>query len=333
MIPRGCWLLAATAALIAVTRPALGFQSLDDSGMNLHQIYLPLDGHGFYVVDDPQTLDQWQIHGFLNYSHAYRPLEASTGTSSNHILLDVVDRQNMLDFGGSIGLLPKEGFLIHGLSVGFDIPVNILDDGLQLPLLERSIGSGGVGALRLQAKADLVELAQDVEKGARPFWSFSLGMKPFVTLPTGRTRDELNDRDTATWGSMFESALKIWRFRLGAEAGYEFTPHIVLGDVSVRDRVRWGSALEVLILDDEAPWEDKPEEALRHTIAFGMEAFGWSDAFHFFTDERTRPAEAFGYFKYENSWGALFSIGYGLGLNHGVSAAQDRFMVRLGWTF
>lgn len=335
MIPRARW-LAAAVALAALAGPAVASQSPDDSGMNLHQVYLPLDGRGFYVVDEPATLEQWQVHGFLNYSHAYRPLEAGSGRSSTALRTDIVDRQDMIDLGASVGLLPKEGYGIRGLSVGVDLPINIVDDGLRLPNLDASIGSGGVGALRLQAKADLLELAAEAPRGERPFWELALGAKPFLTLPTGRTRDYLNDRDTATWGAMVEAMAKVWRVRLGLEGGYEFTPHIVLGDLSVRDRVRWGSALEVLLLDQDAFGSLQPDEEdhrLRHTAAIGCEAWGWSDAFHFFGDNRTRPVEGFGYLKYENSWGLLFSVGYGWGINHGVSAAQDRFMVRVGWTF
>ena len=315
--------LLLAGALGARAARASGGQSPDDSGMNLHQIYLPLDGHGFYVVDDSQTLDQWQVHGFLNYSHAYRPLVLSNSPDDAR-RGDVIDRMNMLDVGGSIGLLTSDSF-IPGASVGFDIPINILDDGLQLPNLDRSIGSGGVGQLRLQLKADLLESKSE-------YVDFGLGLKPFVTLPTGRTRDELNDRDTATWGAMIMPTVRVTRIRLGFEAGYEFTPHLRLLQINIEDRLRWGMSLEGYILRDEAPWSDKPEETIRHTLAVGLELYGWA-AVNQLKDERTRPAELHLYARYENSLGLLLRIAYGYGLDAGVSAPVDRFMVQIGWTF
>jgi hypothetical protein len=318
-------------AFLAVCRTASGQNqpSPDETGMNLHQVYMPMDGHGFYVVDDARTLEQWQLHGYLNYSRARRPLEAAVGQSSSRPLFPIVEHQDMLDVGASIGLWPKELGVIHGLSFGMNLPINVYERGVELPYLQRSLGSGGVGALRLQAKADLIETNAPKDD----FFDLSFGVKPFVTVPTGRTRHQLSDRDTATWGGMMMGSIRMWRVRLGGEFGYEFTPHIVLGDLDIRDRVRWGLGLELLILNDEAPWAASSETSLRHTASIGIEGFGWADAYHFFDNNRTRPVEAFMFAKYANSWGLFLSAGWGFGVNHGVSAPRERFMLRIGWTF
>jgi hypothetical protein len=297
--------------------------SPDGSGMNLNQVYMPVDGHGFYVVDDPTTLELLQVHGFLNASYAYDPLEARIGNSNHEDAGAILRRQGNFDLGAAIGLLPKD-FVIPGLSVGFDLPVNFLNDGEQVPFLERSLGSGGVGQLRLEAKADLVEVG-DGDLG------LSIGLKPFLTLPTGKTDEYLSDREDETGGAMFLAAGNLWRIRLGGQLGYEVTPRIRLLDVAMRDRIRFGFAAEFFFLREEAPWATDPD--LKHSLSLGVELFGWTDGSHPWESDVTRPVEILGFLRYTNTWGFLVELGYGNGFDHGISAPQYRMMARVGFTF
>lgn len=350
-------LVLGVLALCALATPAAAQDS--DNSINLHHLYLPLDGRGFYVVDGARTLRQGEVHLSLGYSHAHNPVEF--GLSGDGRVRSLVRQLAMVDAGVAVGLL-------DGLSVGVALPFVVDNDGRELLDPGSRTRSGGVGALRVQVKYTLYDSLEPSEaEGEREAdaLELALAVQPFMTFHTGRARDYLSDNEAPTGGASLLLELELFeRLRLGASLGYEFvSSDIDFGDLDIRDRIRFGAAAELLLLrqrgprrskaDSEpaeeraedgrpedgggAPREDEgseeEEDANPHTLGLGLELYGWTDAGRPFHDERERPAEGLVYLRYRHALGLQLRLGAGAGLNNGVGAPDARYMASLGWTF
>lgn len=341
--------------LVAALTCALGSvaeaQSSDDS-LNVHHVYLPSDGRGFYALNGARTLAHGEVHLSLDYSHAHNPLEL--GLPGDRRAVSLTRQLTMLDAGIAVGL--GDSLSLHAV-----LPVVLDHDGRELDR-PSDVRSGGVGAARFELKINVYDSRGDLPE-RRPARdesvAFALSVHHFLTLPTGRRRDYLNDNGNPTGGSQLLAELELFqRLRLGANLGYEFvSSDIDFQDLSIRDRIRFGAAVEVFLLresappaeadepgdeaqregedgdHDEATREGEPGEDNPHTLALGGELFGWADAGRPFHDERERPIEGLLYLRYRHRIGLQVRLGWGGGLTNGVGAPDYRYVAGLGWTF
>lgn len=257
--------------------PALAQSS--DNSLNLDYLHLPTDDSGFYTVEGARTLNAGEIYGAIDFNHAHNPLEL--GFPGDSRARSVVRQLSTVNVALGIGIF-------DGFSLGLTLPVVVDNDGREL--LAPDFGtndtrSGGVAALRLEAKwvaldtrdADdsrgLLETEEDLE--------FAVSVSPFVTLPTGRARDYLTDQNNPTGGGHVHVEVELFRrLRLGGSLGVEFLSSSVdIGDIEIEDRLRFGAAVEVLIVRARAarsapvqrvPANEDPVEQRRALRALGV---------------------------------------------------------------
>jgi hypothetical protein len=325
------------AALVLAAAGSVRAQTTDNS-IDLHHVYRPVDGHGFMNVDDAWTLDEpLDLWTGATASHSHNPLEF--GRPGDNPTARIVRQITMVDVSASVAL-------VQSISLGVVVPVVLDLDGKDLNL-NRDTRGYGVGSMRLQLKATLLALGEP-EDDVR----FGLGLKPFVKIPTGRSRDYLSDNDSMTGGATTMLTLELWRrVRLGVEVGYEFvSSDIDLLDLEIEDRIRFGVAAEVVVIQPTTEAErsrrkaDIAERRARgesthydpghgHGLALGGELFGWTRSARPFHDERERPIEGMGYVRWWHETGVLARGGYGGGVNNGVGAPDYRAIFELGYRF
>ena len=130
-------------------------------------------------------------------------------------------------------------------------------------------GSNGadLGDLRLSADAVLLDGV------------VSLGVNPYMDLPTGATRENLGQGSVAG-GAMLTSRIRVWRLTGGVAMGPYFRPEIDLANLQGTDRWMTGLHAGVLVTDsigfnvefraespfslNEWPGTDRPMEVLFH---------------------------------------------------------------------
>lgn len=324
-------------ALLLATAGLARAQTTDNS-IDLHHAYRPLDGHGFLHVDDAWTLDQpLDAWASATASHSHNPLEF--GRPGDDRTASIVRQLTLVDVQASVAL-------VQSISLGVVVPVVLDLDGKDLNLVRDTRGYG-VGSMRLQLKATLLTVGapeDDVRLG--------LGLKPFVKLPTGRSRDYLSDNDSVSGGATAMVTLELWRrLRLGVELGYEaVSSDIDLLDLEVEDRIRFGVAAEVVVLRPTTEAErsrrraeveerrargesTRYDDGHGHGLAIGGEVFGWARSARPFHDERERPIEAAGYARWWHAAGFLIRGGCGGALNNGVGAPDYRLTLEVGARF
>lgn len=210
-----------------------------DNGLNLHHLYRPMDGKGFHVVDDARTLRQGEITVSADFSHAHNALEL--GLPGDTRTLRLIRQLSVIDVSAAVGLF-------DGVSLGVALPLVVDHDGRELLNLNSDVRSGGVGAARIQLKATLYE-----RRGSA--LDFAVALKPFMTFHTGRPADYLSDNEQVTGGGMIQAELGILqRLRVGAELGFEaLSSDADIGDLDIRDRIRFGLAVEFMLLRPGEP--------------------------------------------------------------------------------
>lgn len=294
------------------------------------------DDFGVLTTDSPEVLDPFALSLGLILDRARNPVESGNRRTQRNG--NLVRESSVVNFVGALGLP-------FNLSLGFQIPFSIDQDGFELNQPNQQFDAVGLGDIRLDLKwqAFVSESRQ-----------FSMGLELFGSIPSGEPEDFRSDDNEGTVGALLLAEHRWDRIRVLAELGYQWIEEDArVGGVTFDDRLLFGLAIEGTLFrfgDDnqkKSESENYDVEKDRSTDAADanievqnarneiVARLALDSAFRAEAprQRQSSPIEVLYSLAFRARQGWSFEVGGGTGLSAGVGAPDYRFFAALRFSF
>lgn len=343
-----CFRASLCLSVLLCVSSAFAGGDTDNKGTQSHFYQPPTDPYGFQSIDSAEVLNPLSMHFGLFYDYSKNPVE--TGTSGDVRVDDVIGDLAVLNGVFGIGLP-------FGLEAGIVVPFVLEQNGFEIDEPGKRLDSTGFLDLRIDVKWQAF-----VSENRK----WSLALKGFLTLPTGRQSQFRGDDGEYTVAGLAIGEYRSGRFRALMSVGYQWIEEEAdLGGVRFDDRILLRGGMEYAIFqyrkrtdagrdayrdrrlarqrrrnngeekkDDE--WS-KYEEVRRgymkiYEVAIQVSLDSSFRASHP-SEELTFPTELYSGLVMRCSQGVSLIGGISAGLANGVGSPDYRFYVGITYTF
>ena len=304
------WWVAAAIAAAGLLGGATEARAL--GGTVLQGFDPPSDPFAYVVTEGAKALEPGAFFAAVYCGWALGPLRVP-GVREKERRERLIQEAHEIDLVGGLGLLPL-GF--GSLEVGFALPVLVRI---------RGYGGGkgyrewGVGDVRVEAKAELLDRDEDV---------VGVALRVAVACPSATLEREELYGNAGGLAVLAEAAVerRVGAFRAGLTLGYEWIEYSAdLGEATIDDRLEIAAGFGFAPLFDLRGFE--PLELVfevRHAVR----------AADPYASEAEAPVELCGAIRWSDMGSRFFGLAGGsTGLNDGAGAPERRFFAALGFGF